>query len=76
MRGYQWPVPAVAFTAFTDVLPRATETEIGTAPCSFGAGRTLNLTSCYSMTEILDPDLLLTERTQFPNSLHVHVLII
>ena len=33
--------PAVAFTAFADVWPRAAETEIGTALCAIGAGRTL-----------------------------------
>ena len=31
--------PSVAFTA--DVLPRATETEIGAVLCAIGAGRTL-----------------------------------
>ena len=46
--------PAVAFTAFTDVWPRATETEIGAALCAIGAGRTLNffdypLDVCFSM---------------------------
>ena len=35
---------AVAFTAFADVWPRATETEIGAALCTIGAGRTLTLT--------------------------------
>ena len=33
--------PAVAFTVFADVWPRATETEIGAALCAVGAGRTL-----------------------------------
>ena len=33
--------PTVAFTAFTDAWPRATETEIGGALCAIGAGRTL-----------------------------------
>ena len=33
--------PAVAFTAFADVWPRATETEIGAALCAIIAGRTL-----------------------------------
>ena len=33
--------PTVAFTAFADVWPRATETEIGAALCAIGAGRTL-----------------------------------
>ena len=33
--------PAVAFTAFADVWPRATETEIGAALCAIGAGRAL-----------------------------------
>ena len=33
--------PAVAFTAFTDVWPRARETEIGAALCAIGVGRTL-----------------------------------
>ena len=33
--------PAVPFTAFADVWPRATETEIGTALCTISAGRTL-----------------------------------
>ena len=32
---------AVAFTAFADVWPRATETEIGAALCAIGAGRSL-----------------------------------
>ena len=32
---------AVAFIAFADVWPRATETEIGTALCVIGAGMTL-----------------------------------
>ena len=36
--------PAVAFTAFADVWPRATETEIGAALCANGAGTTLTLT--------------------------------
>ena len=34
--------PAVAFTAFADVWPRATETEIGAALCHIGVGTTLN----------------------------------
>ena len=33
--------PAVAFTAFADVWPGATETEIGAALCTIGAGRAL-----------------------------------
>ena len=33
--------PAVASTAFADVWPRATETEIGAALCTIGAGKTL-----------------------------------
>ena len=33
--------PTVAFTAFADLWPRATETEIGAALCTIGAGRTL-----------------------------------
>ena len=33
--------PAVAFTAFADVWPRATVTETGAALCAIGAGRTL-----------------------------------
>ena len=36
--------PAVAFTAFADVWPRATETETGAAICAIGAERTLTLT--------------------------------
>ena len=36
--------PAVAFTAFADMWPRATETEIGATPCAIGEGRTLILT--------------------------------
>ena len=36
------PPPSVAFTVFTDVRPSATETEIGTALCAIGRGRTLN----------------------------------
>ena len=39
--------PTVAFTAFADVWPRATETEIGAAPFAIGAERTLNLTFFY-----------------------------
>ena len=35
--------PAVAFTAFADVWPRAPETEIGAALCAIGTGRTLTL---------------------------------
>ena len=35
--------PAVAFTAFADVWPRATETKIGAALCTIGEGRTLIL---------------------------------
>ena len=35
---------AVAFTAFADVWPRATETEMGVALCAIGVGRTLTLT--------------------------------
>ena len=35
---------AVALTAFADAWPRAIETEIGTALCTIGAGRTLTLT--------------------------------
>ena len=34
---------AVAFTAFTDVWPWATEPEIGASLCANGAGRTLTL---------------------------------
>ena len=37
---------AVAFTAFADVWPRDTETEIGAALCVIGAGRILTLTTC------------------------------
>ena len=33
--------PAVAFTAFANVWPRATEMKIGAALCAIGAGRTL-----------------------------------
>ena len=33
-------LPAVAFTAFADAWPRATETEIGATLCTIGAGRT------------------------------------
>ena len=36
--------PAVAFTAFADVWPRATETEMGAALCAIGAVGTLTLT--------------------------------
>ena len=32
--------PAAAFTAFADTWPRAVETEIGTALCAIGAGKT------------------------------------
>ena len=38
--------PAVAFTAFADVWPRDTETEIGAALCAIGAGRTLTFDFC------------------------------
>ena len=31
--------PAVVFTAFADVWPRVTETEIGAALCAIGAGK-------------------------------------
>ena len=34
---------AVAFTAFADVWPRATDTEIGATLCAIGSGRTLIL---------------------------------
>ena len=37
--------PAVAFTAFTDVWPRATETEIGAALCATGMGRIFDFES-------------------------------
>ena len=37
-------VPTVAFTAFADMWPRATEMEMGAALCAVGAGRTLTLT--------------------------------
>ena len=37
--------PNVAFTAFADVWPRATETEIGAALCAIGMGMTLTLTN-------------------------------
>ena len=41
-RSYQWTSPpAVAFSAFADVWPRATETEIGAALCANAPGRTL-----------------------------------
>ena len=33
--------PAVTFTAFADVWPRATETEIGVALCAIGVGKIL-----------------------------------
>ena len=33
---------AVAFTAFADAWPRATETEIGAAPCTIGRGKGLD----------------------------------
>ena len=36
--------PIVAFTAFADVWPRASEMEIGAAPCAIGVGRTITLT--------------------------------
>ena len=35
------PPPAVVVTAFADVWPGATETEIGAALCASGAGGTL-----------------------------------
>ena len=38
--------PTVAFTAFADVWPRATETEIGAALCTIDAGRTLSFFLC------------------------------
>ena len=33
--------PAVAFSAFADVLPRAIETEIGATLCAIGHGKGL-----------------------------------
>ena len=36
--------PVIAFTAFADVWPRDTETEIGAALCAISAERTLTLT--------------------------------
>ena len=36
------PPPAVAYTAFAEVWPRATGTGIGAALYAIGAGRTLN----------------------------------
>ena len=33
--------PAAAFTAFADMWPRATETDIGATLCAIAAGRTL-----------------------------------
>ena len=44
--------PAVAFTAFADVWPRATETETGTALCTIGAGKTL---AFFDFGSILSP---------------------
>ena len=41
--------PAVAFTAFADVWPRATETEIGAALCAIGAGRTFTFDCLYKL---------------------------
>ena len=39
---YQWTSPpAEAFIVFTDLRPRATETEVGAALCAIGAGGTL-----------------------------------
>ena len=35
--------PAVAFTAFADVWPRATETEIGAALCAIGVRRNFDV---------------------------------
>ena len=35
--------PAVAFTAFTEVWPSATEMEIGTTLCAIGAGKDFGL---------------------------------
>ena len=35
--------PAVAFTAFADMWPGATETEIGAAQCAIGAGKDFDL---------------------------------
>ena len=41
--------PALALTAFVDAWPRARETEIGTALCAIGAGRTLILTFTFNL---------------------------
>ena len=44
-RSYQWTSPpAVAFTAFADVWPRANETEIGAVLCAIGAGKDFDMT--------------------------------
>ena len=41
--------PAVAFTAFADAWPGATETEIGAALCAIGRGKDFDLhTKCTS----------------------------
>ena len=39
--------PAVAFTAFTDMWPRAMETEIGAALCTTGVGRNFDFDLLY-----------------------------
>ena len=39
--------PAVAFTAFVDMWPRATEMEIDTTLCAIGAGRALTFDFAY-----------------------------
>ena len=45
--------PAVAFTAFADVWPRAIETEIGTALCTIGRGKDFDFFSLFDQIRFL-----------------------
>ena len=45
--------PTVAFIAFEDVSPRATEMEIGAALCAIGVGRTLTVTMYVSWSQLV-----------------------
>ena len=44
--------PAVAFTAFANVWPRATETDIGAALCATGEGKDFDF-EYYRIIEVL-----------------------
>ena len=63
---------AVAFTAFADVWPRATETEMGAALCAIGVGRTLNMTYYCMRHIVLD-----TIRAYYEfNSIQLHYVVV